>query len=56
MGVVFKAPPPISRAGALKILPPSFARDDSAVMRFRREIEAASRLKHPNVVAAIRRR
>lgn len=54
MGVVFKARHRQSgRLGALKILPPSFARDRSAVMRFKREIEAAGRLKHPNLVAAL---
>ncbi len=54
MGVVFKAVNRTSgRIGALKILPPSFSRDESAVSRFRREIEAAGRLNHPNVVAAI---
>ncbi len=53
MGVVFKARHrTLGRLGALKILPPSFARDRNAVMRFRREFEAAGRLKHPNVVAA----
>jgi len=53
MGVVFKARHRQSgRLGALKILPPSFARDRTAVMRFKREIEAAGRLKHPNLVAA----
>jgi serine/threonine protein kinase len=53
MGVVFKARHRrLGRVGALKILPPSFARDRSAVMRFRREVEAAGRLKHPNLVAA----
>ncbi len=54
MGVVFKARHRrLGRVGALKILPPSFARDHQAVMRFRREVEAAGRLKHPNVVAAL---
>ncbi len=54
MGVVFKARHRKSgRLGALKILPPSFARDRSAVMRFKREIEAAGRIKHPNLVAAL---
>ncbi len=54
MGVVFKARHRrLGRVGALKILPPSFARDHVAVMRFRREIEAAGRVKHPNVVAAV---
>ncbi len=53
MGVVFKARHRrLKRVGALKILPPSFARDRDAVMRFRREVEAAGRLKHPNLVAA----
>ena len=52
MGVVFKARHRrLKRVGALKI-PPSFARDRDAVMRFRREVEAAGRLKHPNLVAA----
>jgi serine/threonine protein kinase/tetratricopeptide (TPR) repeat protein len=54
MGVVFKARHRrLGRIGALKILPPSFARDRSAVMRFRREVEAAGRVKHPNLVAAL---
>jgi hypothetical protein len=54
MGVVFKARHRrLGRIGALKILPPSFARDKSAVLRFRREVEAAGRLKHPNLVAAL---
>jgi serine/threonine protein kinase len=52
MGVVFKARHRrLGRVGALKILPPSFARDRDAVLRFRREVEAAGRLKHPNLVA-----
>jgi len=54
MGVVFKARHRrLGRVGALKILPPSFARDRTAVMRFRREVEAAGLLKHPNLVAAL---
>jgi serine/threonine protein kinase len=53
MGKVFKARHrKHGRLGALKILPPSFARDREAVMRFRREFEAAGRLKHINLVAA----
>jgi serine/threonine protein kinase len=53
MGVVFKARHRmLGRVGALKILPPSFARDRDAVLRFRREVEAAGRLEHPNLVAA----
>jgi len=52
-GVVFKARHRRSgRLGALKILPPSFARDHSAVLRLRREVEAASRVQHLNLVGA----
>ncbi len=52
VGGVFKARHRrLGRVVALKILPPSFARDATAVQRFRREIEAAGRLKHPHVVA-----
>lgn len=54
MGVVFKARNRESRrVVALKILPPSFARDPDAVHRFRREFEVAAGLSHPNIVAAI---
>ncbi len=54
MGVVFKAQHrKTGKVVALKILPPSFARDQQAVLRFKREIEAAGRLKHPNIVAAL---
>jgi eukaryotic-like serine/threonine-protein kinase len=54
MGMVFKARHrKLGRVVALKILPPSFARDRTAVARFKREIEAAGRLKHPNIVAAL---
>ncbi len=54
MGVVFKARHrKLGRVVALKILPPSFARDRNAVLRFKREVEAAGRLKHPNIVAAL---
>jgi serine/threonine protein kinase len=51
--MVFKARHRIlGRVDALKILPPSFARNRGAVMRFRREFEAAGRLRHVNVVGA----
>ncbi|MGO9466281.1 MAG: protein kinase domain-containing protein [Isosphaeraceae bacterium] len=54
MGVVFKAQKrKTGKIVALKILPPSFARDQQAVARFKREIEAAGRLNHPNIVAAL---
>ena len=53
MGIVFKARHrALGRVGALKILPPSFTRDRGIVLRFRREFEAAARLRHPNLVAA----
>jgi serine/threonine protein kinase len=53
MGTVFKARHrTLGRVGALKILPPSFTRDRGAVLRFRREFEAAGRLRHLNLVAA----
>lgn len=54
MGLVFKAlHRRMRRIVALKVLPPSFARNTTAVMRFRREAEAAARLSHPNVVAVL---
>jgi serine/threonine protein kinase/tetratricopeptide (TPR) repeat protein len=54
MGVVFKAKQRTTgKIVALKILPPSFARDQQAVSRFKREIDAAGRLNHPNIVAAL---
>jgi eukaryotic-like serine/threonine-protein kinase len=54
MGMVFKARHrKLGRVVAVKILPPSFARDRTAVLRFQREVEAAGRLKHPNIVAAL---
>ncbi len=54
MGVVFKARHgPTGQVVALKVLPPSFGRDREAVLRFRREVEVAARLDHPNIVAAL---
>jgi serine/threonine protein kinase len=54
MGMVLKAEHRLMRrVVALKLLPPSFTRDPSNVARFRREAEAAARLSHPNVVAAL---
>ncbi|QDV32443.1 serine/threonine-protein kinase [Tautonia plasticadhaerens] len=54
MGMVFKARHRQTRqVVALKILPPSFARDRDAVRRFRREFQVASLLDHPNLVAAV---
>jgi eukaryotic-like serine/threonine-protein kinase len=54
MGVVFKARHRLlDRVVALKILPPSFARKRELVLRFRREMHAAARLDHPNVVSVL---
>ena len=54
MGVVFKARHRLlDRVVALKILPPSFARERELVLRFRREMQAAARLNHPNVVSVL---
>jgi serine/threonine protein kinase len=54
MGVVFKARHrPTGQVVALKVLPPSFGRDREAVLRFRREVEIAARLDHPNIVKAL---
>jgi hypothetical protein len=54
MGVVFKARHRLlDRVVALKILPPSFARQRQLVSRFRREMQTAARLNHPNVVSVL---
>jgi serine/threonine protein kinase len=54
MGVVFKARHrPTGQVVALKILPPSLARDATLVQRFEREVAAAARLDHPNIVRIV---
>ena len=54
MGVVFKARHHLlDRVVALKILQPSFARQRQLVSRFRREMQAAARLNHPNIVSVL---
>ena len=53
MGQVFKARHRrMGRIVALKILPPWASSTPAAVQRFQREVEAASKLLHPNVVTA----
>jgi hypothetical protein len=51
MGVVYEAEQAsLKRRVALKLLPAGLAGDPKVVARFRREAEAAGRLRHPNVV------
>jgi len=53
IGSVFKARHrQVGCVGALKILPAALASDQNAVMRVRRDLEAAGQLNHPNLVAA----
>ncbi|MGL5095493.1 MAG: serine/threonine protein kinase, partial [Planctomycetia bacterium] len=53
MGAVFKAlHRRMERVVALKVLPTSATRTPAAVERFHREVKAAARLLHPNIVAA----
>jgi len=51
MGQVFKAEHRhMRRLAAIKLLPPALTKDEAAVKRFQREVQAAARLSHPNVV------
>ncbi len=53
MGQVFKARHRrMERLVALKILPPAAMKSPDAVQRFQREVKAAARLSHPNIVTA----
>ncbi len=53
MGQVFKAQHRrIHRIAAIKVLPTSMTKDARIVARFQREVQAAARLSHPNIVRA----
>ena len=53
MGQVFKAQHRrMERLVAIKMLPPAMTKDAAALARFQREVEAAAKLRHPNIVAA----
>ncbi|MBI3409804.1 MAG: protein kinase [Planctomycetes bacterium] len=53
MGVVYKARHRrMDRLVALKVLPPAAMQSPEAVKRFHREVQAAAKLIHPNIVAA----
>src|SRR6185295_10318986 len=53
MGQVFKAQHrKMERLVAIKMLPPAMTKDASALARFQREVVAAAKLRHPNIVAA----
>jgi formylglycine-generating enzyme required for sulfatase activity/serine/threonine protein kinase/Leucine-rich repeat (LRR) protein len=53
MGQVFKAQHRrMKRLVAIKLLPSALTEDAAAVKRFEREVEAAARLSHPNIVTA----
>jgi len=53
MGQVFKAQHRrMKREVAIKTLPPKTMAEPASVARFEREVEAAAKLRHPNIVAA----
>ena len=53
MGQVFKAEHRrMKRIVAIKLLPSAMTKDKEAIARFEREVEAAAKISHPNVVAA----
>ena len=53
MGQVFKARHRrMKRLVAIKVLPPAAVKTPDAVKRFQREVEAAAKLVHPNIVIA----
>src|SRR5262245_19313211 len=53
MGIVYKAEHQVmERPVALKVIRHDLTREPAAVERFRREVRAAARLAHPNIVTA----
>lgn len=53
MGQVFKTRHRrMDRLVAVKLLPPAMTKDKAAIARFEREVKAAAKLRHPNIVAA----
>jgi serine/threonine protein kinase/formylglycine-generating enzyme required for sulfatase activity len=53
MGQVFKARHRVmERIVAVKVLPTAMTADQAAIARFHREVKAAARLEHPNIVTA----
>jgi len=53
MGQVYKAlHRKMERLVAIKMLPPTMMKDAAAAARFQREVVAAAKLSHPNIVAA----
>ncbi|HEX4128416.1 MAG TPA: SUMF1/EgtB/PvdO family nonheme iron enzyme [Pirellulales bacterium] len=53
MGQVFKAVHRrMDRTVAIKMLPPTMTKDPAALARFEREVRAAAKLEHPNIVTA----
>ena len=53
MGQVFKARHRVmNRIVAVKVLPAGMTRDQAAIARFHREVQAAAKLNHPNIVTA----
>jgi len=53
MGEVYKAEHRrMKRFVAIKLLPPAMTNDKAAIARFEREVTAAAKISHPNIVAA----
>ena len=53
MGQVYKARHlRMDRLVAVKVLPAAMTRDNAAIARFEREVKAAAKISHPNIVAA----